>query len=125
MKPDESSCYWNSISRTFAEDAQQSLWRSYCDRVNSSLLDDWLAGRQFTDILKTDLFDEAVNQGLYPYLSERTHTVHGIDIAAESVGGAIKRFPELKAICADVRKLPFIADRFDLIVSNSTLDHYS
>lgn len=124
MKPDKSSCYWNSVSRTFTEDAQHSLWRSHCDRVNISLLDDWLAGRQFADILKTDLFDEAVSHGLYPFLREHAHAVHGIDIAVESVEGAKKRFPELTAICADVRSLPFNGDRFDVIVSNSTLDHF-
>ncbi len=122
MKPDKSSWYWNSVSRTFTEDAEYSLWRSHSDHVNISLLDDWLAGRQFANILKTDLFDEAVSHALYPFLSERTHAVHGIDIAAESVDAAKKRFPELEAICADVRSLPFSGNRFDVIVSNSTLD---
>ncbi len=124
MKPHESSYYWNNISRTFTGDAPQSLWRVHSDRVNVSLLADWVGERQFTDILKTDLFDEAISQGLYPYLRDHAQAVHGIDVAAESVSGARKRYPDLEAICADVRKLPLKNHRFDLIVSNSTLDHF-
>jgi SAM-dependent methyltransferase len=124
MKPQELPDYWDDVSRTFIGDAPQSLWRAHSDRVNISLLADWLGERQYTDILKTDLFDEAVSQGLYPFLREHAHVVHGIDVAAESVNSAKKRFPGLKAICADVRELPFKNHQFDLIVSNSTLDHF-
>lgn len=89
-----------------------------------SLLEDWLGSRQVTNLLKTDLFDEAVSLGLYPFLSEHAGGVYGIDLAAESADEAKKQFPELEAVCADVRKLPFSDNRFDLIVSNSTLDHF-
>ena len=108
MEPDQSPHYWDRVSRTFTRGAQQSLWRAHSDWVNMTLLEDWLGGRQFADILKTDLFDEAVSQGLYPFLRERAHTIHGIDVAAESVDRAKKQFPELKALCANVRSLlPF------------------
>ncbi len=124
MKSDESPQYWDSVSRTFAIDAQHSLWRSHSDRINISLLEDWLGSRQVTNLLKTDLFDEAVSRGLYPFLSEHARGVCGMDIAAESADAAKKQFPEMAAICADVRKLPFSDHCFDLIVSNSTLDHF-
>ena len=124
MKPDESPQYWDSISRTFSKDAQHSLWRSHSDQINISLLEDWLGGRQVMNLLKTDLFDEAVSQGLYPHLSEHARVVYGIDLAFESAVAAKKQFPELGATCADVRRLPFSDNRFDLIVSNSTLDHF-
>jgi SAM-dependent methyltransferase len=124
MKPDASPQYWDSVYRTFVWDAQQSLWRSHSDQINIALLKEWLGSRRFVDILKTDLFDEAVSQGLYPLLREHADVVHGIDVAPESVERAKKRFPELKAICADIRDLPFSNNSFDLIVSNSTLDHF-
>ena len=124
MKPDESPQYWDSISRTFSKDAKYSLWRSHSDRINISLLEDWLGRRQVTNLLKTDLFDEAVSQGLYPFLSEHAHVVYGIDLASESTDAAKNQSPELEAVCADVRRLPFGDNHFDLIVSNSTLDHF-
>jgi len=89
-----------------------------------SLLEDWLGSRQVNNLLKTDLFDEAVSRGLYPFLSEHARCVYGIDLAAESAVAAKKQYPELEAACADVRKLPFSEHCFDLIVSNSTLDHF-
>jgi SAM-dependent methyltransferase len=88
------------------------------------LLEDWLGSRQVMNLLKTDLFDEAVSQGLYPFLSEHAGSVYGIDLAFEPADAAKKQFPDLEAVCADVRRLPFSDDRFDLIVSNSTLDHF-
>ena len=124
MKPDESPNYWNSVSETFVLEEQQSLWRIHSDQINISLLEDWLSDRRIAEVLKTDLFDEAVSQGLYPFLREHADVVHGIDVSPESVERAKNRFPELNALSADVRNLPFNSERFDLIVSNSTLDHF-
>ena len=124
MKPEEPKHYWGEVSRSFTEDARQSLWRAHSDQVNTALLEDWLGKRKFAEILKTDLFDEAVSQGLYPFLREHARVVHGIDIARESVDQAKTRFPELEASRADVRNLPFSDNRFDLLISNSTLDHF-
>ena len=98
MNPGQSPHYWDYVSHTFTAGAQQSLWRAHSDRVNILLLKDWLGGRQFADILKTDLFDEAMSQGLYPFLRECAHTVHGIDVAAESADRAKKQFPELNQL---------------------------
>lgn len=124
LKPNESKRYWDEVSRSFTKDGQQLLWRSHSDRVNIDLLEDWFADRQFSDILKTDLFDETLRPGLYPFLQEHARSVHGIDIAPEVVDAAKTRFPDLEAVCADVRDLQFNDDHFDLVVSNSTLDHF-
>jgi SAM-dependent methyltransferase len=124
MKPDRSAHYWNSISQTFVLDKQQSLWRSHSDQINISLLGKWMDGRQFDALLKTDLFDEAMSQGLYPLRREHAVAVYGIDVAQESAEKAKMRFAGLKVICADIRNLPCKDHRFDLVVSNSTLDHF-
>ena len=124
MKPDETPHYWDSISRSFTQGIQYNLWRSHSDHVNISLLDEWLAGRHFVNILKTDLFDEAVSPGLHPVLLSYGTTIHGVDVAADAATEAGKKYPELNAICGDVRQLPLRAGTFDLVVSNSTLDHF-
>lgn len=124
LKNVESSQYWDSISQTFTIGTEQTLWRSYSDQINISLLKAWLDNRRFSNLLKTDLFDESVSQGLYPFLNVYADVVHGIDIAPQVVDRAKKRFPELQAICTDIRDLSFNDNRFDLIVSNSTLDHF-
>ncbi len=106
------------------EGGPQTLWRSHSDQVNTALLSNWLNGRQFSSILKTDLFDEALSPGLYPLLRGHASAVHGVDIAGESVAAAKARYPEMQTRCADVRKLPFADNSFDVIASNSTLDHF-
>ncbi|MFT5141294.1 MAG: SAM-dependent methyltransferase [Rhodothermales bacterium] len=124
MSTDESPLYWDSIHQPGKGSFQQSLWRVHSDRVNISLLKRWLGDRQFADILKTDLFDEATSPGLFPFLRDRAQSVHGIDLSVETADRAKSRYPGILASCADVRDLPFSDDRFDLIVSNSTLDHF-
>lgn len=124
MKPDESEQHWKGAFQAFVNDAPQTLWRSHSDQVNSALLNDWLDGRKFSSILKTDLCDEAVCQGLYPLLARHADVIHGVDIALASLDGAKSRYPGLQIHCADVRSLPFGANCFAMIVSNSTLDHF-
>jgi len=102
----------------------QPLWRAHSDQVNIALLHDWLGERQFDEFLKTDLFDETLSAGIYPLLNERANRVHGIDVSSVCVEAAQEKYPELKARCADVRDLPYDDGQFDVIVSNSTLDHF-
>ncbi len=78
-------------------------------------------------MLKTDLFDEAQGDGLAPLLESLTlpgGECHGLDVSPVLVARATQRHPGLSTHCCDVRRLPFEADRFDLIVSDSTLDHF-
>lgn len=125
MKTDDTSRYWDSVSRSFGTNSLQSLWRAHSDRVNIVLLRDWLGDRQFDDVLKTDLFDETLSAGLYPALKTHGKRVHGIDVSSACVEAAQEKYPELKARCADVRDLPYDDGQFDVVVSNSTLDHFS
>jgi trans-aconitate methyltransferase len=90
--------------------------------VASALLRRWLppdAGR----VLKTDLFDEYVSDGLYPALRERGAQVTGID-ASPLIVESVRRRLGIEAVNADVRALPFTDGSFDSVVSNSTLDHF-
>ena len=79
-------------------------------------------------LLKTDLFEEAngADQLLFD-LSAQSNTALGVDITIPTVAWARKRCPAGRRIlfsAADVRALPLRSDSVDLIVSNSTLDHF-
>jgi SAM-dependent methyltransferase len=98
------------------------LWRLQSDMVNRMLLDRWLP-TGLGSVLKTDLFDECVSEGLYPALAPRAGRVVGIDVDPAVVAGAGRRHHRLARTVADIRALPFAAESFDAVVSNSTLDH--
>lgn len=124
MNSYESKAYWDSVSGAFASTGSQRLWRMYSDRVNATLLGKWLDGRLIRRILKTDLFDEAVSGGLFPVLKAHAQAVSGVDISLETADTAKQKYPDLEAHQADVRRLPFKDGCFEMIVSNSTLDHF-
>jgi SAM-dependent methyltransferase len=98
------------------------LWRVQSDLVNRRLIERWLSG-DLGRVLKTDLFDECVSEGLFPALAPRASQVAGVDTAQAVVAGAARRHPGLDGRLGDVRDLPFDGECFDAVVSNSTLDH--
>ena len=100
------------------------LWRRHSDRINGALVRRWLPRAPGGRVLKTDLFDEATGTGLYPWLAERFASVAGIDVDARIVEAAAARYPDIEAVLADVRTLPFADGAFAAVVSSSTLDHF-
>jgi len=103
---------------------RQRLWREHSDAVNASLISRWCSGRRQGTVLKTDLFDEMCSTGLYPSLASNANQFLGIDISQATIRAARSRYADLVAVAADVRRLPFDNETFDLIISNSTLDHF-
>ena len=114
--------YWDLALNQWGQSPQR-LWRVHSDAVNSALVADWLPAAMVPRILKTDLFDEALGEGLYVLLTSKTKSRVGMDLSFGTVQAARARYPALAATRADVRLLPFADDAFDVVVSNSTLDH--
>ena len=116
--------YWDDIAGSFNRQGQHSLWRQHSDRVNCELLKSWLPGAGMSRLLKTDLFDEAISAGLYPFLAGYSAHVEGVDISTQVVEAAARKYPKLAARHADLRELPFEDRVFDCVVSTSSLDHF-
>jgi SAM-dependent methyltransferase len=114
---------WSGVLESWAPTTAHALWRAHSDAVNKSLLRRWLPERDLGRVLKTDLFDEAVGGGLVGELDAAGEVV-GVDLAPVVVEAAAKRWPSLTTRTADVRDLPFDSAAFDLVFSNSTLDHF-
>ena len=114
---------WNLRAEPWLETPLQPLWRRHSDAVNGLLVARWLDKRPGS-VLKTDLFDEAVGEGVYPALAAHADRVVGIDLSSAVVQAAGARHPALSARRADVRTLPFADGEFGAIFSNSTLDHF-
>jgi SAM-dependent methyltransferase len=121
---DGGSRRWDAALEPLLGAPTGALWRLHSDAVNAKLFARWLPRETCADLLKTDLFDEAMGSGLYPLLSERARRVAALDLAPSVLAAATMRHPALLAVTADVRRLPFASDAFDVVVSNSTLDHF-
>ena len=115
---------WESIIAPLLNTPAEALWRIHSDAVNAALLARWLPESVCLRLLKTDLFDEAMGEGLYPLLATRARNVAALDLARPVVAAAVSRYPNLLAAVGDVRQLPFAGGIFDVIISNSTLDHF-
>jgi len=120
---DRGKTYWDRVGDSW-DICSQRLWRIHSDTVNRALLDRWLPEGRVESLLKTDLFDEMCSDGLYPFLKSCTRNFVGIDVSPATLLIARLRYGKLKTVAADVRRLPFADGSFDLIVSNSTLDHF-
>jgi hypothetical protein len=124
MKPRYTK-HWNEISANWQQTDQQIMQRAFSDLLNIRLFDNWLSFPQKAQrLLKTDLFDESLSDGLCPLLFKRAHRVICMDLSISTVISARRRYPHLLAVVADARHLPFVPGTFDVIVSNSTLDHF-
>ena len=116
---------WNEAIEPLLRAPEEALWRAHSDAINGQLFASWLPEGGCRRLLKTDLYDEAMGAGLYPLLAARAEVVAGIDVSATTLAAASRRYPLLLAVQADVRRLPFASGSFDVIVSNSTLDHFA
>ncbi len=114
---------WNSMGDNWQE-GRQTLWRQHSDAINCLMLTRWLPKKPADRLLKTDLFDERSGEGLFSFLSSHTHDFVGIDISGKTLRVACSRHAALRGVAADVRRLPFKSGMFNLVVSNSTLDHF-
>ncbi|HEX8013147.1 MAG TPA: class I SAM-dependent methyltransferase [Casimicrobiaceae bacterium] len=115
---------WERAIAPLLQAPADALWRAHSDAVNAGLLARWLPAETALRALKTDLFDEAMGDGLYPLLEARARHVAALDLAPSALAAAVSRYPKLLATSADVRRLPFASATFDIVVSNSTLDHF-
>lgn len=119
-----SNRYWDSVGAECGLASRDRLWRAHSDALNRSLFARWLPAAPAARLLKTDMFDEAVGEGLCGLLGGHAESVVGMDIALETIRAARAGGAQSLPVAGDVRSLPFAPGAFDVIVSNSTLDHF-
>lgn len=128
MKKD-SVGYWNKVAGTMRRrefHLDPALGRIKREAY-LALLNRWALSQRRGRVLKTDLFEEAFGtDALLPDLAAEAREVVGIDLAPRTADHAWQRHGAAQAafLGADVRRLPFRDESFDLILSPSTLDHF-
>lgn len=120
----QESEYWNAVGSDWSRGRPDRLWRQHSDAVNRAWLEESLPAGSIDRILKTDAFDEACSDGLLKLLQSRARSVTEIDVSTSTLAAARARQKGLNGVAADTRRLPFESDSFDVVVSNSTLDHF-
>jgi len=116
--------YWNQTASRIVPPHFQKEIALYKKKVHLDLVYRWALPGAYKRLLKTDLFEEAFGKdSLLEELSTSYGQAIGIDISGEVVARAKGNFPHNPLLVSDVRHLPFKDRSFDLIVSNSTLDH--
>lgn len=116
--------YWKQISEHWSSERSDQLWRRHSDILNSALLRRWANNQRVKTLLKTDLFDELHGEGLMPLLQTYGNSTFGMDIADTALRSSRSNHSTWLAVKADVRQLPFENETLDIIVSNSTIDHF-
>lgn len=121
---DTGRAHWEAVAAEWADNHPEALWRLHSDAVNARLVARWLPEGSGGTLLKTDLFDEAVSGGLGEALRGRAGRIVGADVSQGTAREAARRAPIVRAVRADVRRLPLADGSVDTILSNSTLDHF-
>ena len=125
--------YWNSIAKkTVLGQNYDVLMAEQYRHTHLELITGWTALSQARAILKTDLFAEGMcpKRAFLWEILKINGNVTAIDLSREICAAAGKAASLCvpghppKIVTCDIRKLPFAGDSFDLIISDSTLDHY-
>jgi SAM-dependent methyltransferase len=123
--------YWDEISDQFHGNYYHDAVIGQLKRdAHLRLISRWCGDLRGKTVLKTDLFEEAhgTDQFLFELSASRLRL--GLDISP-LIARRAKQQARARAVgaCAliagDVRALPFRDDSLDVIVSNSTLDHFT
>ena len=123
--------YWNSVGSKSKDFNREDVWRAYLREVYRTLGTRWWEGERIGRTLKTDLYDEAVSRHSLVSLFENQSTcMVGMDVSLETARAARRRLEQTgrgwdRIAVSDARRQAFKSQVFDVILSNSTLDHFS
>jgi len=122
--------HWEQVAREWpVKGYSNALLAEYKKKTYLGLISRWTQITDHQKILKTDLFAEAFDVEEFLFDITSAKDVIGIDISAEIVKGAKSQAERHGAdgsryICCDVRHLPLEADTVDIVISDSSLDHF-
>ncbi len=121
--------YWDGVAEKMNSYFVNNPFFEYKRNEVLTLINRWGRNNQDIAVLKTDLYEEALEPDQLLFgLAKNNRKVYGIDISSRlarmTSQKALQRGVHLSLCVTDVRKLAFKDNRFDLIISNSTLDHF-
>jgi hypothetical protein len=124
IRSTDGSRRWDAALEPLLGAPTGALWRLHSDAVNATLFARWLPTEACADLLKTDLFERGDGKrGCIRRCPERARRVAALDLAPSVLCG--NDAPSGAAGGGGRCPAPLLAsDAFDVVVSNSTLDHF-
>jgi len=121
--------YWNDVAEKMDNFYVDNPYFQYKKRELLRLVNLWGKDKLDKKILKTDLYEESLGYDDFLFdLAKNNEDVCGMDISSKIVDMAKERAEKLgvkpKLVVQDARKMDFENESFDLIISNSTFDHF-
>jgi ubiquinone/menaquinone biosynthesis C-methylase UbiE len=117
--------FWGNLAINFPslKGAPSTHYYFECERM---LWTEFFPGLANQLLLKTDLWNEAKNTEILGWAATQGARPVAFDIALELVRQASATFgnDRFHFLNSDVRQLPFAADRFDLLYSMGTIEHF-
>ena len=128
---DKEAEHWDQVARGWSRKSYANeLLAEHKRKTYLRLISRWADVANSQLILKTDLFAEAFGPEQFLFdLAPINNNIVAIDVSREIVAQAKSQARRYgvnpgKYLCCDVKHLPFRSNSFDLIISDSTLDHF-
>ncbi len=116
--------YWDKIARKMEKPLFQEQIALYKRKEHIKLISSWISSNKVKSILKTDLFEEATGKDFFlDFLNSISEISVGMDISSVVVKEAKQKLKKNPLVVCNVTDLSFKNESFEIIVSNSTLDH--
>lgn len=122
---------WDEYFGNLKERFVKNPYFEYKGKELNRLIQKWASEKLNGEVLKTDLFEEAIGTNdeiIFGLMEKNKGKLWGMDISKVIVEkakeNALKKKVEIEASIQDARKTTFESNKFDLIISNSTLDHF-
>jgi SAM-dependent methyltransferase len=129
--PSKEAEHWDKVAKGwFLKSYANELLAEHKRKTYLGLIARWAKVTNNQRILKTDLFAEAFGPEQFLFdLAPVNNSIVAIDISREVVARAKRQarhhgMDTSKFFCCDVKRLPFQSESFDLVISDSTLDHF-
>jgi len=119
--------YRDTITETKTKYAADVFFSRYKKQEYMTLIKKWGGDCRNKRVLKTDVYEEAIGaEHFLLWLAGRGGNVFGMDISPKIVALAQEatKPQDTRFVASDIRKAAFKSEAFDIIISNSTIDHF-
>ncbi len=127
---DKEAEHWDQVAKDWSRKSYSNeILAEHKRNTYLGLVSRWADVDNSQMILKTDLFAEAFGPEQFLFKLTTPNSIVGIDVSRNIVMQAKYQARQhnvdsSKYLCCDVKHLPFNDNSFDLIISDSTLDHF-